>query len=65
LYGGHAICFVGYDSKKKLIKFKNSWGTNWGDNGYGYLPYNYINDFCWDAWAVKDINVTKEMLKKK
>lgn len=64
LYGGHAICFVGYDSNKKLIKFKNSWGTNWGENGYGYLPYDYINDFCWDAWAVKDINVTKEMLKK-
>jgi len=65
LYGGHAICLVGYDSKKKLVKFKNSWGTNWGEKGYGYLSYDYINDFCWDAWAVKDINVTKEMLKSK
>jgi len=24
LAGGHAICIVGYDDKKKLFKFKNS-----------------------------------------
>jgi len=31
--GATAICIVGYDDAKKLIKFKNSWGTKWGDNG--------------------------------
>lgn len=63
IYGGHAICAVGYDDKKQLVKFKNSWGTSWGDNGYGYLPYSYINDFLWDAWTCKDTAVTREMLK--
>ncbi len=63
IYGGHAICAVGYDDDKKLIKFKNSWGYSWGQNGYGYLPYEYIDDFLWDAWACKDLSVTKEMLK--
>ena len=44
-FGGHAICAVGYDDEKQLIKFKNSWSYSWGEDGYGYLPYNYINSF--------------------
>jgi C1A family cysteine protease len=62
ILGGHAICAVGFSEEKKLIKFKNSWG-NWGNNGYGYLSYKYIEDFCMDAWVAKDISVTKDMLK--
>ena len=61
-YGGHAICAVGFSDETKLVKFKNSWG-DWGNNGYGYLSYNYIRDFMWDAWVCKDLSVTKEMLK--
>jgi len=63
VYGGHAVCVVGYDNDAQRIKFKNSWGKNWGENGYGYLSYKYINDFLWDAWAAKDLSVTREMLK--
>jgi len=63
VYGGHAICAVGYDDSTQLVKFKNSWGRSWGENGYGYFPYSYINDFMWDAWASKDVAVTKDMLK--
>jgi len=63
IYGGHAICAVGYDDNTKLVKIKNSWGYGWGENGYGYLPYDYIDDFLWDAWSCKDLSVTREMLK--
>lgn len=63
IYGGHAICAVGYDDETELVKFKNSWGKSWGDKGYGYLSYQYIEDFLWDAWASKDLTVTKDMLK--
>jgi C1A family cysteine protease len=62
-YGGHAICLVGWDPIKRMFKFKNSWGLDWGQRGYGYLSYNYIKNFCWDAWEIKDLSVTKEMLK--
>ena len=62
-YGGHAICAVGYDDARQLVKFKNSWGRGWGENGYGYLPYTYVRDFLWDAWASQDLSVTKDMLK--
>jgi len=40
--GGHAVCIVGYDDRKKLLKFINSWGEDWGAQGYGYLPYDYV-----------------------
>jgi len=63
VFGGHAICAVGYDNRTKLIKFKNSWGKDWGKNGYGFLPYKYIVDFLWDAWTCSDLSVTQEMLK--
>jgi len=64
LYGGHAICAVGFDSTTERIKFKNSWSPLWGQNGYGYFSYDYIKNYMWDAWACKDLSVTKEMLKE-
>ena len=53
--GGHAICPVGYDDKKKLVRFKNSWSDKWGQKGYGFLPYTYIERYMMDAWSSVDI----------
>lgn len=53
--GGHAICIVGYDDGKRYFKFKNSWGTEWGEQGYGYLSYDYIRKYCMDAWSATDL----------
>ncbi len=51
--GGHAILIVGYDDSKQLFKFKNSWGTQWGDKGYGYLPYDYyFSGAMFDLWTI-------------
>lgn len=61
--GGHAVVAVGYDDKKKIsnenpggketngaIIIRNSWGEEWGDNGYGWLPYEYILKGLADEW---------------
>ena len=53
--GGHAIVAVGYDDddrdqahagprrrRRGALIIRNSWGTGWGDRGYGYLPYDYV-----------------------
>ncbi len=53
--GGHALVAVGYDdalpitnagpdgsTTKGALLIRNSWGTAWGDRGYGWLPYEYI-----------------------
>lgn len=44
LLGGHAMAIVGYDMKKRWFILRNSWGTQVGDNGYFYLPFDYFNN---------------------
>lgn len=41
--GGHAVTAVGYDDNKYGGAFKviNSYGQNWGDGGYFWLPYSF------------------------
>lgn len=64
LLGGHAICAVGYSDSTQQVKFKNSWSSGWGNKGYGSISYKYINDFMWDAWAAKDLSVTRRIIKE-
>jgi len=49
LLGGHAICIVGYSEEKKQFKFANSWGTGWGEQGYGYIAENDLKTIMTDA----------------
>lgn len=56
--GGHAVMFVGYDDAKRLLCFQNSWGPDWGDGGYGYLPYDYVeNGYADDFWTIRQAEV--------
>jgi formylglycine-generating enzyme required for sulfatase activity len=54
--GGAAVCFVGYDDANERFKFKFSWGQGWGDRGYGYVPYEYVDKYLSDAWAILEIS---------
>lgn len=63
--GGHAICVVGYNDDTRRFTFKNSWGTQWGNEGYGSVSYEYAEQYFIDMWLAKDVSVTKEMLKGK
>lgn len=38
--GGHAVVIVGWDDSKGAWLIKNSWGTDWGYNGFGWIGYN-------------------------
>jgi C1A family cysteine protease len=55
LIGGHAVCGVGYDDIKKRLLVRNSWGKNWGMNGYFAMPYKYIMDrnLSDDFWTIR------------
>lgn len=43
--GQHAICLIGYDDNKGsgAYKFINSWGTDWGVDGYGWISYDLVS----------------------
>lgn len=54
--GAHAVLAVGYiDSSassskefEKCLLIRNSWSTDWGQDGYGFLPYEYIQGYSKD-----------------
>lgn len=51
--GGHALVALGYDTKNKLIKVKNSWNVGWGKGGYAWIPEQYFLRFGLDYWSVR------------
>lgn len=52
--GGHCVAAVGFDDAAQRVKCANSWGADWGDNGYFYMPYSYYTpSFCSDFWQAK------------
>lgn len=54
---GHAVLIVGYENSVRpgegFLILRNSWGLDWGDGGYGYLPYTYIERYGCEAWVVE------------
>lgn len=58
LLGGHAVLLVGYDKNKKVYIVRNSWGPNWGDKGYFYMPFEVIQNpqMSSDFWVIKSVN---------
>jgi C1A family cysteine protease len=56
--GGHAVMAVGYDHSKRQLIVRNSWGSAWGDGGYGYLPYAFLRSaaLSWDFWTMRRVS---------
>ena len=48
--GGHAMCLVGYDMAKQLVLSRNSFGKDWGQNGYCWIPFEYMRNETMDSW---------------
>lgn len=37
--GGHQVCIVANDTKKRRVKIRNSWGPSWGDQGHAWISW--------------------------
>jgi C1A family cysteine protease len=53
MLGGHAVLAVGFDQKTKRFLFRNSWGKEWGRNGYGTIPFDYVEALADDFWTIR------------
>ena len=57
-HGWHAMLCVGYSDPDKVFIIRNSWGKNWGDKGYCYIPYDYVINKDYnghDSWIIKSV----------
>lgn len=53
IYGAHAVLATGYRNSRRGLRALNSWGEIWGDNGWFWLDYDFINwksDLGFSAW---------------
>ena len=65
-YGGHAMTLVGYDDSKRspngdvgAFKLINSWGTSWGERGYGWISYSMwrqLNPYILVMYDIQESN---------
>jgi hypothetical protein len=49
--GGHAVTVVGYTPDRFIIR--NSWGTTWGDAGFGYASMSYATNAFTESYGVR------------
>ena len=59
--GGHAVSLVGFDDTKRAWLIRNSWGKEWGENGFGWVSYDDRSGIGADTWAM-DIQSDSEIL---
>ena len=54
--GNHAVLVAGYYDKSKTDGYlivRNSWGQDWGDKGYFYMPYKYTAlGYAFNYWTL-------------
>jgi C1A family cysteine protease len=55
--GGHAVLAVGYDEDQQRFIVRNSWGDNWGIDGYFIMPYPYLlqGSLSRDFWTIRRV----------
>jgi C1A family cysteine protease len=55
----HAMVLIGWDDSKRAWLIKNSWGTKWGENGFGWVEYGSNNVGLYAAWIQPSPSIRK------
>ena len=57
MLGGHCMLVVGWKliNNQRYFIIQNSWGKNWGDKGYCYIPFAYMGNkrLVSDLWTIR------------
>jgi hypothetical protein len=70
VHDGHSIVFAGFEDDARLpgggrFYFRNSWGAEWGDHGYGEMSYAYARAYANDAlWLELESQNAEEPLER-
>lgn len=49
---GHAMVVIGYDDGKQAFEIMNSWGKEWGQDGYIWIKYDDFAKYCYYAAGI-------------
>lgn len=49
--GGHAVSIVGYDDTQRAWLIRNSWGPEWGENGFGWVSWDDESGVGSETWG--------------
>lgn len=49
--GGHAVSLVGYDDTKRAWLIRNSWGAEWGENGFAWISWDDDSGVGSETWG--------------
>jgi C1A family cysteine protease len=62
----HALVLCGYSDEHRFFIARNSWGKQFGDKGYCYIPYSYISNRkqCECAFVIKNVTPNKSSFIK-
>lgn len=61
-FGGHAMSVIGYDDYLEggAFEIMNSWGTDWGENGIGWIRYKDFDFFVKEAYGMNPMGTTEK-----
>jgi GNAT superfamily N-acetyltransferase len=55
--GRHSVALVGWEDGGDSLIFRNSWGQEWGDGGYGYLSRDWFDAHVDEAHVRRSVTV--------
>lgn len=50
----HAVCLTGFDESDHTVMVRNSWGGDWGRDGYAWLDLEGLPSVLLEAWTIDD-----------
>lgn len=53
--GRHAIVVVSYDDAEGAFRFVNSWGTSFGEGGFGTMTYEFVDAHSTGGMALRQL----------
>jgi len=62
-HGNHAMVVCGFSDKERVFVVRNSWGTDFGDNGYCYIPYSYAQQYFLQACIISKLSSSESKVE--